>query len=553
MGCGVGVRQRRRRHQVPATVHAAPQVWASDTQGALPVRAYVSTMAVRVRLPESVVMSRSIACCRPTRKCAVATVRPYHRGVVRRRLPRVLAGVLGVGAVTAATVSASAATWPAPQTVSRPHAFVSPGGIGFTTSGAAVASWGWQDAPGNATSGGSSLTWRAPEAADFGPERALPRDVIAGPLPFGSGRVLIARLSERRSRDGQTLRQTLRTQVGDLTARFGRPEVVARRRTIGSRGFVVGAPIARVKLAVNARGDGMLGWLENRGPGHRDRLYVSVRRAGGRFGRPVRLVQEAIRSFSVAIGRAGEALAAWDAVGRIRSRYMGRLDRTFHRVDTLRSHPAFSAAIQTTISRAGRAWVAWTAQALSEGGDRGQVFVQAATRSPGAQRRFGRAHLLEHAPTTATATPVALAVDARGEATLAWALWDAGPLGQAGVTAIRAARTGVLGAPRVEDVTRFAAVESGDGPGMAGDEVGRAIVTWTQVLDPLAGTSRLSASVRTAGGSWGAPELIAEGLRQPFQAAAAFPPDGRPPIVLFATRPAAGHAGTVAQLATRDN
>lgn len=518
------------------------------------MRAYGLTMAVsKSPATESIVMSREIACRRETKECTVATVRPYHRAVVRRRLARVLAGILAVGAVSAATVSASAATWSAPQTVSRPHAFVAPGGIGFTTSGAAVASWGWQDAPGNASSAGRSLTWRAPEAASFGPERALPRDVTVGPLAFGSDRVLIARLSERRSRDRRTLSQTLRTQVGDLTGRFGRPEVVARRRTIKRRGFVVDAPIAWVKLAVNSRGDGVLGWLENRGPGHRDRLYVSVRRAGGGFGRPVRLTQESIRGFSVAVGRAGEALVAWDAVGRIRSRFMGRSDGGFRRVETLRSQPAFSAAIPTMISRAGRAWVAWTAQARSEGGDRGQVFVQAATRSPGAQRRFGRVQLLEHAPTTATATPVALAVDARGEATLAWALSDAGPLGQPGVTAIRAARTGALGAPGVEDVTRFGAVEPGESPGMAIDDVGRAIVTWTQVLDPLTDSSRLSASMRTAGGGWGATELIAEGLRQPFQAAAAFPPDGRPPIVLFATRPAAGHAGTVAQLATRNN
>jgi hypothetical protein len=247
---------------------------------------------------------------------------------------------------------------------------------------------------------------------------------------------------------------------------------------------------------------------------------------------------------SVAVGPAGDLLVAWDARGRIRTRFRGRSDRGFRGADTLRSQDTFNATIQTGVAESGHAWVAWTAQLLSEGGPRGDAFVQAALRSHGG-RRFHTALLLAHPPGSAFPTPVSLALVADGSATLAWTMWNQE------ITAIQAARVSASGTPDVQDVARFGSIEPrGEKATAAADDDGNAVVVWTQLVDALSNRSQLHASVQPPGGPWGAPELVSAGL-QALAPVAAYPPAGGPPFVLFANRPTGELNRAVAQVATR--
>jgi hypothetical protein len=444
-------------------------------------------------------------------------------------MPSVRASVaLAVFAVLVPAAAPSAgAQWSPPQTLSREHFSVWPGpAIGFTANGTAVASWGWQDGMGNDAVVGFSLATRAASDPDFGPERELSAgDLVAGPAPYGSNRAIVARL-----RDRDLGRDRLRVQFGDVGGRFGRPRVVARR-----------TGIRNVRLAVNARGQAALAWFEDRGT-HGDRVYVSLRRAGGSFGRPRRLVRERIRNVSVAVGPAGDVLVAWDARGTIRTRFKGRSRRGFRRADTLRSEDTFFAAIQTAVAASGRAWVAWTAQLLTEGGGPGDAFVQAAVRPP-ARRRFRPALLLAHGSGFVRAMPVSLVLDAEGAATLAWTVW------QDETTTVQAARVSRSGTPVVADVTRFPSIEPLDTASAAAGADGTAVVAWSQAA--AFNTSRVYASLQPPGGAWGAPELVSDGLQANAPIAAYPPPRRGPPVVAFANHPTAQLMGSVAQVATR--
>jgi hypothetical protein len=435
--------------------------------------------------------------------------------------------LVAVAVLAVLSPTAAAAQWSPPQTLSRAHFDVS-GTIGFTSNGTASASWAWQDGVGEASTVGFSMATRRVSDAAFGPERDLPaRDVVAGPAPFRRARTVVARLKDRPSG-----RDHLRIQLGDLGGRFRKPRTVARRRGI-----------SEVRLAVNARGRAALAWYEDRRPGG-DRVYVSLRRAGGSFGRLRRLAQEPVRHVSVAVGPAGDVLVAWQARGTIRTRFKPRSRRGFGRTDTLRSHDAFSAALRTGIAPSGHAWIAWTAQQLTEGGPRGNAFVQAAVRSPGA-RRFGRALLLARRGPDATPSPVSLGLDARGAATLAWTMWEQG------TTTVQAARVSASGAAARADVTRFPSLEPVDVASTVVDADGNAVVAWSQIVHPSLGTSHVYASPQPPGGAWGAPELVSSGLAATRPIAAYPPPGGGPPVVLFANRPTLQPMVTVVQLATR--
>lgn len=461
---------------------------------------------------------------------------------IHARRGAVWACTLAVAALAACAATAGA-QWSAPQTLSRAHTFVSPrlavsAGAGTAPSGLTVASWLWQDGLGNDAAGGVSMAVRR-AGVTFGAPRELPADVVFGPVAYGSRRVLIARQTDRPARK----LDTLRVQPGDTRGRFAAPQTIARR-----------AGITHVRLAANARGDAALAWFEDR-PATRDRLYVSLRDGGSKdFSRPVALARDAIRAVSVAVGPAGHVLVAWEARGRIHTRYQPPSILGFRpalrrqRTQTLRSQDAAHAELRTAVAANGRAWVAWTAKRLSEGGDQGQVFVQAALRPAGA-RRFGRALLLQRAPSRATASPVSLALDGRGDATLAWGLWDGGPQYQTPTTTIRAARLTPT-RTAVSEIARFAEIEPGQPASAAVDRAGNALVAWPRVIDSLRNHTLLYASLGPRTGGWGAPELVSPGL-QAMAPIAGYPPAGGPPFILYANRPTARLNGTYLQAATR--
>jgi len=400
----------------------------------------------------------------------------------------------------------AAPTLAAAQPLSQEHTSLFAWAPQFDAAGGGLVAWDWQDGLGNGATTGASFAARPAGAAAFGAERPLPAGTILGPAAYGSGRLVVAT-----QRDTTTSSQ-LRVRFGDFAGRFGPAQLVARRRHLRAG-----------RLAVNARGDAALAWSENFGSS-RDRIYVSLRRHGGRFAPPTLLGKGPVRAFSVAVGPQGDVLAAWDARGRIRTRYRPIGRRAFAATDELVSETTYSAALQTAVAADGRAWVAWTAQLLTEGGDSGDVYVQAAMREPRG-RRFHRALLLEHSPSWATAAPVSLSIDAHGDAGLAWATWNGGPTYQPGFTTISVARIGVDDKAGVTVLARFAEVEPSSAAQIALRDDGQALATWAQ-----AGT--VHAAVAPVGGSFGAPLSLGPG----GGAQAVYPPGGGAPLVVLQAR-----------------
>jgi len=431
---------------------------------------------------------------------------------------RAIALTAAAAALSVVAAAPAAAEWTAPLTVSHPHTAAWVNRPVFTSNGATVVSWRWQDGLGNGSTVGSSMATSPAAEAPFETQRALPAGTLAGPQAYAAARLVVA------TQTGTGSTATLSVRFGDVKGRFGLPRRIARAQNL--RG---------AQLDVNARGDAVLGWWVDDGVKN-DRVYVSLRPHGGSFGPAMRLAVGRIRGLAVAIGARGDVLAAWDALGVVRTRFKGRSVRTFGAVDELRSHPAFNAALQTAVTPAGRAWVAWTAQLLSEGGDRGDVFVEVATR-PQRAHRLQPAVLLQRAPRSATAAPVSLAAGPSGAVILAWSMWDDWLAAQPGFTEIRAATIHAAGPPQITTLARFASVELRDSAVAAAAHNGDTTVLWTQSTEVMTDANRVLVSVRPSSADWSSPDLVYQG--RGAAGTVAYPPGASQPIVVFGDRVAA--------------
>jgi hypothetical protein len=310
-------------------------------------------------------------------------------------------------------------------------------------------------------------------------------------------------------------------RFGSTDGRFGEPVAVRTQRGLRS-----------ASLSVNARGDAALAWFEDRGV-RTDRVYVSLRPAGGRFGAPRRLATGRIRSVAAAVGARGHALVAWDARGVLRTRFKPHAAKGFRATDTIRSRPAYFAELHPVVTPSGRAVLAWSAQFASEGGERGPVFFQAATRTAGA-RRFAGARVLETLPAAAAdglGRPVDAVVDSAGAVTIAWR----------GRTGVRASRGGR--APQTLSAPGTTAVLSD----LAAGPDGRLVAVWDGGVDD--GASVVRAAVADGPGApFGSPEDVSAADRDARFGHAAFL-GGRPAVAL-ASRPAGG-GDTVPQVYVR--
>jgi len=318
----------------------------------------------------------------------------------------------------------AAPPWSAPRDVSGPFTFVD--GL-------------W--------AGGGLIGWRSEDG-----EAGAPAGRSGDPVFFRDGRaavVIVRPVGSNRDRESE-LRVAFRSG-----GRFG-----------PSKRMVKHPRIAPPSLAGNARGDLALAWFEDLGTAN-DRVYVALRRAGHAFGKPIRLATGRVRSVSAAIGSRGDVLVAWDARGKLRTRFR-RHGHGFGRAETLRSDPTFFAQLRTAVASSGRAYVAWAAQFLSEGGSRGAGFYEVAVRPAGAAR-FRRAQRLERVGADRTVGSLDLALTGRGNALVAWAS-----------ERVRAAETGADARFRAaRDLSALAPDEDLTPPG-AVDVAGR-LVTWTAV------------------------------------------------------------------------
>jgi hypothetical protein len=295
--------------------------------------------------------------------------------------------------------------WTAPQNVSSPSIFGGPllGAIAGGD-GRALAFWNAQDTTEPVQRW--RVASRAPGAAAFGPQQSAPADLF-DVVAYGSSRTLAG--FQRQLGPPEEGRTKLQVRFGRTTGTFGHATTVADD-----------AFLLRPAIAANANGDAALAWFADRGT-TTDRVYVSLRRAGGSFGHPIRLGEGRIRSVDVAVGPEGQVLVAWDARGTIRTRFRRSMTTPFDSTETIRSEETFFAQLHTAVGGSGRGYVAWSAKFMSEGGAQHDVFYEVAVRPSG--KRFRDATLLERQPRTRQQAPIAIALSGR-DATVAWSGFD---------------------------------------------------------------------------------------------------------------------------------
>jgi hypothetical protein len=359
----------------------------------------------------------------------------------------------------------AASPWTDPVDVSSPHRQVWNPTLAFPGSGPGLVTWSWSDA--------SSAEFKA--AAQLGgPEKRIAPEygLISPPVLYGTTRAVTTSTYQGLTDEDTT----------SLSALFGRADgSFSTERRIARR-----ARIRSVRIAANANGDIALAWFEDRGV-FNDRVYIAFRPKGKPFTPPILQATDRVRSVSIAVSPRGDLLLAYDARGVVKTRFKPARASFFRRVETIESEPAFFARLRTSVTGNGRAYVAWSAQLLTEGGETGEGFYQAAVKPAGA-RRFRPAQVLERRPATEFVSGLDLVVDHANRATVAW-----------GATAVRTATTdarAVFGAPDEIAPGTFGALAT------APD--GRRVVAWASGSEG----GPLAAAVAPAGGPFGTPELV---------------------------------------------
>lgn len=433
---------------------------------------------------------------------------------------RLATALLATAALAAAPSAAQAATWSPPETLSGAHTFIDDPALAIARNGRALATWRFSDLGGGTASSAAS---RAAGATAFGRARRVTRasETLQGIGAYGERRVLLAS-----------------TRPGRLEVRFGRTDGTLGRRVAIRRA----SRIAGVALAVNARGAAALAWFEDRGV-RTDRVYVALRPAGRAFGAPRRLATGRIRSVTAAVGLSGDMLVAWGTRDTVRARFKPRTRSGFVRAQTIRSEDAAGAQLDAVVNGGGRAVLVWSAQRLSEGGERGPVFFQGAVKPAGANR-FRPAELLERMATEAgLGRPIEAAVDQTGNVVVAWSGSDG---------AFRRVR-----AAQADQSGRFTAPEEISAPGadavlsdLAVAPFGPAIAVWDGGVEDEASVVR-AAVAPTAVQPFGPPEDVSPTGQDSRFGHAAFDPRSGQPTVVYAGRPT--RSRTFAVAATRSD
>ena len=326
--------------------------------------------------------------------------------------------------------------------------------------------------------------------------------IEAAPARYAATRVIFARVLQAGTR---------RAHVGVSFGSADPPRIGAFRRL-----DTVNALREEPVLAANAAGDAAMAWIEQRGDRHL--LWLSLRRAGGSFGRPRVIRGTGLASgLSLAVGSGRHLVVAYqhNAAGRrsIEVRHGG----IGGGVTGLRAVGASKGVADTAaaVARTGRATVAWSTQ---DGGEEANELMEigAAVKPAGARSfRLGvvldRANKLER---TLGSVRVAAAPD--GTATVAWSLpvGDSQPV-RASTQDARAAFGPVqtLGA-------------SGALGGLAAAADGRVLATWVRAPAGKPYELRdVAAAIAPSRGAFGSLEVVA-------------PEDARSPVAAF--EPVAG-------------
>jgi hypothetical protein len=306
-----------------------------------------------------------------------------------------------------ASSAAAAPPWSTAVDISSPSLFVQPTFVGFDSAGDGLTAWTWQQGVGNSAKVGRRFATR-PASGAFTPERAVPTP-LSEPEIYGRGHVLW-RGEQGFLRRGRQFNR-VKVAFGRMDGRIGKPRTL---ETVE----IFGPSVADV----NDAGQIALAYIRTeRGRRRAATLFVG---SGRRFGRP-RIVSRrgGVNEVTVAVGRRGDIVAAWERGGRIEA----RIRRPGHRLGRVislgRGAPEFT-ELRAAVSSSGRVWVAWSSQALTEGGDNGpfelQVAVSSRTRSI-----FHRPRLVDRYERRASdEATLDLALDAERKGLIAWSTFD---------------------------------------------------------------------------------------------------------------------------------
>ena len=342
---------------------------------------------------------------------------------------------------------------------------------------------------------------------------ARDRLVVVGSIPGGGGRYTDTAYA-----------------TAPVGGRLGKPRRFLPRRAAG------------LAAASNPAGDvAVLTQVSNRAPVRSTRraLYLTVRRAGGRFTRPQRLARFGPPTMlAVAINERREVVVAWSRSGRVFAqlrRSDGRLGRV-HRIAADASVGFLEAALSPT----GQAVVAWSSHLPgSEAPPPGDADMRAVVRPAGGP--FGAVQELDHVRAAAIAG-LDLAVVGQNRILIAWN----GEEGDRRVARAADVHGATTGPPRV---LSSPGVDAGQVQLDAGPR-GEAVALWAEPRggDPGFDTHALVAAVRAPGADiCSPPEEITGPIRLFGDSVAVDPASGR---VMAAWTEVAGR-DAFAQVATR--
>lgn len=426
----------------------------------------------------------------------------------------------------AAAGPAHAAGWSPAQNVSASANDLAITDVAVDRTGRALATWpAYRWEPGTShghyvLDGWHSAT-RAPGAAAFALPRSAPA-YVAGPVLYGVSRTVgLDQRSLGWQRCGQ--RTTLRARFGTSSGDVRAPMTIVT--SVGPGGN--GGPA----VAANDAGQVAASWADvTASDCTRSSVRIALRRPGGSaFGAPVTLRGSGRpEAPSVAIGAGGDLLIAWARrIGEGRTVIEARLRPAGHSWGPVARLGAGTVAgpLTTAVAQNGRAYVAWGAQSISESTGLTASF-HVAVRPAGAGA-FRAEQVLERVRTP-VAYPPRLGPVLALSGTAAFVAWT----GRDSGWRVRVSRTDAsarFAAPQtVSPVTRDAVL--GD---LAALPDGTAAVTWSG-LDGEQLVRDVVASVRPAGGVFGAPEPVSDGaLRQP---SIALDPTTRRPTVTWPQR-----------------
>jgi hypothetical protein len=216
--------------------------------------------------------------------------------------------------LAAATPSAGAAAWSAPQTVSAPHTFAGPLLTATGVESTLVAGWPWQDNVGDDAIGGEAAANRAP-GRPFAPEHPAP-DGLAGLATYGLTRTVALAQQGIPGRPGPTgaIRYRLNVAFGTVSGGFG-----------ATRTLVTAPVVGQAQIAAGGSGTVLIAWIEvtRTSSGATRRIVRAIERRNRRFGKPFTLSGKGrADTVAIAVGARGDQTIAFvrqgDVLARVR-------------------------------------------------------------------------------------------------------------------------------------------------------------------------------------------------------------------------------------------